>query len=166
MLTGLATFKASFTAMGLTRGQQVKHLASLIGKYVVEGHEERIRTTGALTPTRSLRHKATRELFVFATNLDGRWFTAAIVKDCLRQLLKEKRFDLPAIPGCSEETWLNDESSSLQKIFMRAKRSCAKPGPDELVSEAESMNPDEAETLPWPMLDPNEDPCVDLILCL
>ena len=146
----------------------MKKLANLIAQHIIGGHEERIQRTGSLSPTKSLRHKATRELFGFAWKLDGRWFTAAMVRDALRQLLKEKRFSLPDVPGCSESTWLNDEAQTLQKLLMRAKKSRAAPEPSDLVDSdgAESMNPDEAETLPWPDLDPSEDSPFHLNLCM
>ena len=77
-----------------------------------------------------------------------------MVREAVSSLLAAGKIQVPAVPGFSRENWLTDQSSTLQKILMRAKKG---------KTEDMGMNPDNCDTLPWPVdeedpLDPNEDP--------
>ncbi|CAE7249659.1 unnamed protein product [Symbiodinium sp. CCMP2592] len=64
-----------------SRKQKVERLAELIWEKVCQPRLCEIRETGVLTPTNSLRHRATRELLSWASQLDGRWPSHLCIPD-------------------------------------------------------------------------------------
>ena len=100
-----------------------------------------------MTPSKCLRHKATRELFTWTGELNGRWFTVNMVGTALARIVKEKKLQPPHAPGFSLETWLNDESACLQKLLVKSRKNAS--------NSRSAM--DGAETQPWPELDPAEE---------
>ncbi|CAE7171134.1 unnamed protein product [Symbiodinium microadriaticum] len=80
-----------------TRKQKVQKLADLIWKNICQHRLPEIRETGVLTPTNSLRHRATRELLSWANQLSGRWFTTGMVSEALQIIVEtQKNFAVPA----------------------------------------------------------------------
>ena len=63
------------SSRAMDRNEKVRQLANLLYSNGCDGDLERIRTTGALTPSNNLRHRATRTRLQFVRDLDGRWFT-------------------------------------------------------------------------------------------
>ena len=87
-------------AMDMSRDDKVRELAQRLYVNVCEGDLERIRTTGALTPTNNLRHRATRQKLQFTRDLDGRWFTYQMVSDAVRYILSDFQLEIPSTtPG-------------------------------------------------------------------
>ena len=128
----------------LTRDQKVERLAELLHENLVEGQMDRIRQSGALTPTNSLRHRRTRECMKFVHGLDeGRWFTHHMVRDAVVLLLKKHPLELPSIPGHSEQKWITETVSVLLNLLQRAKKT--KPGVDDAMDNAETQLLDENE---------------------
>ena len=141
----------------LTRQEKVDQLADLLHTHVIKPDLDRINNTGTILPTKSLRHKSTRQACAFASALTGRWFTVSIVKVSLNKLLDLEAFTLPSVPGLSESTWLNDQVSIVQELLVKAKKnangstdletSSTRAGFSETLAMA-SM--DDWETQPWP----------------
>ena len=154
--------------MGSKRKEKVTKLADLLYHHVVEPQRERIKATGTLPPTKSLRHKATRECLKWAAELEGRWFTLTMVRDSLKLATMKHQVEVPEVPGLSMVTWIDSEAARLQKLLRRA-RKCSPDLPDSEAEQSEheqpqrepqhGMDPDNCDTLPWP-LDPGEDLCV------
>ena len=76
-----------------------------------------------------------------------------MVREAVSSLLRQGKIQVPAVPGFSTDNWLTDQSSTLQKVLMRAKKGR---------QEDMDMNPDTCDTVPWPVdeedpLDPNQD---------
>ena len=137
--------------MAPTRAQKVSTLAGHLYLNVICPEFERIKTTGMLLPSYSCRHRRTRELLAWASELEGRWFTMNMVREAVASLMKEGKIEVPEVPGFNQNHWITDQSSVLQKLLMRAKKS---------TSKADMSNPDECDTVPWQLeaeLDPNED---------
>ena len=149
--------------MALSRATKVADLAKHIYEHVICPQEETIATTGALTPSRSLRHRATRDLLRWAASLpQGRWFTQGMVKAALDKISKEQDLRLPEVPGFSMPNWVAGEATELHKLLKRAKKLAPELPPEseeeeEKPKQPAPMDPDNAETLPWPQLDPEED---------
>ena len=97
--------------MGSTRKEKVTQLADLIYHHVVEPQKEQIKATGTLTPTKSLRHKATRACLKWAAELEGRWFTLTMVRDSLKMVTMTHQVELPEVPGLSMVAWIDSEAS-------------------------------------------------------
>ena len=133
---------------------KVLALANHIHDYIVRPQLQRIQETGSLVPSKSLRHKATRELFTFAHTLSGRWFTVKTVKASLQIILRDKYFSLPEVAGLTEEAWLNDQAAVLQALLVKAKKN----GSSGKASDSTGLNSssptpaamDDWETQPWP----------------
>ena len=141
------------------RGDKVFRITELIYKNCIQPDPDRIKQTGTLLPTPSLRHKRTRECLSFARDIEGRIFTQALVRDCLRALLANPvkySLELPCTPGFSSERWIQDESKVLHKLLKRARKSTTA----ETLAAMDKLI-DEMETQPWDInsfeLDPNED---------
>ena len=79
-----------------------------------------------------------------------------MVRAALARIVQEKRLQPPHTPGFSLETWLNDESICLQKLLVKSKKNAS--------SSRSAM--DDAETQPWPELDPSEGKRLYLHACL
>ena len=111
------------------RKEKLLKLAGLFYEHLIKPDPERVKDTGALSPTKSLRHKATREAFAFARQLgNGRFFTEAIVRDTLKIMAATPmKYDLemPSTPGFSIECWVKEEAAILHKLLKRARRSTA-----------------------------------------
>ena len=139
----------------MVRDGKVQTLARLITGNIVLPQHDRIWNTGSLLPTNTLRHRSTRSLLSWATSLEpGRWFTQKIVRDALDLVMKQGRLTLPeGVPGFSPQTWLNDESTKLHRLLLRAKKSTvdtpeARSAP--LVPNPPAMaDIDTCDTLPW-----------------
>ena len=146
-------FYPSFGAMAdtPTRDEKVRRLAELLHENLVEGQMDRIRQSGALTPTNGLRHRRTRECLKFVHGLDGgRWFTHGMVRDAVVLLMKAHPLELPSIPGYSEKTWVNQTVDVLLNLLQRSKKnSKAVSGPgastDDAMDNAETQILDENE---------------------
>ena len=136
-----------------TRKQKVERLAELIWEKVCQPRLPEIRDTGVLTPTNSLRHRATRELLSWASQLgSGRWFTTGMVKAALVKIVDSHALEVPeTTPGFSWESWYTTTSDSLSTLLSKARRSTVGSAPK---SDDEAM--DDGETQPWE-LDPLED---------
>ena len=134
------------------RREKVETLAKLLREHVINPQIDKIRTTGTVCPSNSLRHKSTRDLFAWCAKLEGRWFTAAMVTDALRQAMSAGDIQLPQTPRFSMQTWIAGEASILHKLCLRGRKSMEG---DKAVS-AMAPNPDEMETQAWD-LDPDED---------
>ncbi|CAE7568931.1 unnamed protein product [Symbiodinium natans] len=138
-----------------TRDEKGVQLTELLYRNLVIPDQARIKQTGSLLPTASLRHRQTREALAFVRDFDyeghERLFTEKFVKACLRKLLEAPySLDLPCTPGFQKEAWTNEEGKRLHSLIKKARRSTAMAA--------------DAETQPWSCLealDPDEaDPCV------
>ena len=116
----------------MDRKAKVDKLSSLLYNHLIKDHVKEIETTGALVPTKSLRHRVTRERLAWASGLEGgRWFTGSLVRDSLRHCMKThaKEVELPALPGFCQESWLETTSATLTHILQRAKKAPLLPQP-------------------------------------
>ena len=135
-------------AMADCRSSKVQKISELLYAHLCRDHLEEIRQTGSLLPTKSLRHRVTRERLAWASSLDGRWFTACVVRDALKDVMKNhSEIELPSLPGFTRDNWIDSTSTSLTTILQRAKKSSVPTAMDNL------------ETQPYEFvdLDPHED---------
>ena len=145
------------------RSDKIEKLQDLLFEHLIKPDFDRIAATGALTPTRSLRHKNTRSKLSWATALEGRWFTLNMVKDAVRSLREAGKIVLPDSAGFCNETWMNDECSNLHHLLMRARKGSAGQKSDKTCKNPSSAGTssvdamDDAETQPWEA-DPAEEP--------
>ena len=125
----------------MARAEKISMISKLVFDHCVAPHTERIRQTGSILPTSSLRHKSTRDTLSWAKDLDqGRYFTHALVRDVLTDILETHKVDLPCTPGFSQQKWVEDQSRILHKCLKKARRkSTASP----------AMDPSTLETQPW-----------------
>ena len=145
------------------RATRVETLASLLYQHCICQDRAHFEATGTVTPTGSLRHKATRQCLTFAKNLTGRWYTQKMVKDALDLMIKQNGLSVPEVPGFSMKGWLEEQSKILQPLLSRARRSTIKDevSHDEVAQvdpakPSAMADPDNAETQAW-MPDPAED---------
>ena len=132
----------------MDRNEKVRELANLLYSNVCDGDLERIRTTGALTPSNNLRHRATRTRLQFVRDLDGRWFTYRMVSSAVRFLLSDFQLEIPRnTPGFSEENWISQTSTSLLHLLQRSRRTVAERSPtsNDAMDHAETQVLDETE---------------------
>ena len=148
--------------MAGTRAGKVLQMAELFYENLIKPDPDRIQKTGRMVPTSTLRHRATREAFAFVRVVgEGRVFTQALVRDALKVLTENAQkycLHLPATPGFTVDSWIQDESLVLHKLLKRARKSTA-------------YAMDTAETQMWdieayPDLDPNEDIWQISCICL
>ena len=100
--------------------------------------QDRIRTTGDILPTQSLRYKELRRKVRWVTQLPGeRYFTVKRVRHAIESLLAKNHFNLPGIPGFSQQDWLEDQSKKVAKLLQRARKTTV------------AAMADDAETQPW-----------------
>ena len=160
-----------------TRKEKVQKLSKLIYENCVASSLQRFQETGSVTPTTSLRHKATRKALEFASDLaqdNTRWFTVPLVKDALQMMITSHpaAAQVPKTPGFSTEAWLQQQAKVLAKLLSRARRSTAKlnladcpspsqcegegdgampkaPSPDEMETQAYDPDPAEDSSQPW-----------------
>ena len=142
-------------AMASERRLKVVKLADLIYQHLVAPDPERVSRSGSLTPTVSLRHKTTRESLQFAKEIgSGRFFTQAMVRDAIQELVDQDgyKLDLPSTPGFEMQKWISSQAASLHSLLKRARKSTCTP----------AMDAANADTQPWDIygdgvLDPNQD---------
>ena len=141
----------------MERRAKIDAITKLIYQYCVEPDKERIKRTGTITPTNSLRHQSTRHALRFAKSIGTgeRFFTKALTRDCLKHLLTHYTVELPCTPGCTTEEWIKQQGEMLHKLLKRARKSTA------------AM---EEETQAWDVmagmeLDPTEDLPLPVNLC-
>ena len=144
----------------MERRAKIEKVSSLVYEYCVAPDPDRVKNTGCITPSSSLRHKATRHALRFAKDLgEGRFFTQALTRDVLRRLITRYEVHLPSTPGFDFEAWVRDQSATLHKLLKRARKSIATP---EESGDEEPAAMDEQETQAWNCmdgwgLDPGED---------
>ncbi|CAE7820362.1 unnamed protein product [Symbiodinium sp. CCMP2456] len=134
--------------MEVTRDEKVRRLTTLLYSNVClpDYGLERIRTTGALTPTNSLRHRATRKCLEFSRDLDGRWFTYQMVTDAVNNLLSDYQLEIPTnTPGFSRENWVSQTSTTLLHLLQRSRRTVAGSASNDAMDTAETQVLDEME---------------------
>ena len=167
----------------MERKAKIEKVSSLVYQYCVAPDLERVKATGSILPTTSLRHRATRHALRFAKDLgEGRFFTEALTRDVLRHLVTRHNVHLPSTPGFQFEAWVREQGSTLHKLLKRARKSVALVGTDQHESGDEEGEEcpamDEQETQAWSCmdawdehgLDPAEDSfcngCKDLVALL
>ena len=136
----------------MDRKAKVLQLSSLLYNHLIKDHVKEIESTGALVPTKSLRHRVTRQRLAWASGLDsGRWFTGSMVRAALQDCMgtHAKEVQLPALPGFCKESWLDSTSSTLTNILQRAKKSTVAP--------PAAMDCMETQPYGFDQLDPAED---------
>ena len=133
----------------MARQAKIEKISKLVFDYCMAPDLERVKTTGSITPTTSLRHRSTRHCLRFAKSLgEGRFFTEALTRDVLSHLLENFAVVLPATPGFSTDKWVREEARNLHKLLKRARKSTAM---------------DDQETQMWSCMDaPDLDPTEDL----
>ena len=140
------------------RAAKIEKIAGLLYSNVVLPDRARIQRTGSILPTTSLRHKSTRDMLGWTTELKDnfRYFTTPLVKDVLLRVVEKFAVELPQTPGFSLEGWATDQASILAPILKRSRRSTAQASvPDEAMGDA-----DNADTQAWDCsLDPTQDLC-------
>ena len=148
----------------MERKAKIDMVCSLVYEYCVAPDLDRVKKTGCITPSNSLRHRATRHALRFAKDLgEGRFFTEALTRDVLRRLITRYTVELPSTPGFELEAWIRDQSSTLHKLLKRARKSVAVVGiADSEDEQCAAM--DEQETQAWDCMDgwdvdPTEDSC-------
>ena len=139
-------------AMADCRRSKVTKLAQLVCDHLCRDHLGEIRQTGSLLPTKSLRHRVTRERLAFARSLDGRWFTTCMVRDAVKEVIQGHEEIELFLPGFSREQWIDSTATSLTAILQRAKK-----------SSMSTSAMDQLETQPYEFLD--IDPAEDLLQC-
>ena len=144
---------SSYIAMPATstchaRQEKVEALAELLYVHLCKYHLEMIKSTGSLTPTYSMRHRCTRERMSWATALNGRWFTNALVKSSLQHLLQtHDDVIIPAnTPGFSMDSWLTSTADKLAQLLQRARRSTVAVAMDNMETQAWDLDLNED----WP----------------
>ena len=142
------------------RAAKVSKLASLLFTHCIDPHKERVSRTGRVLPTKSLRHRQTREMLFWTRDLKGeRVFTEAIVKDSLLEVVKQHSLELPATPGFSVTRWAKEEAALMHPILTRSRKSTANPSKE--APSTPAMDMDTADTQPWNVMDPDLDPNED-----
>ena len=97
----------------------------------------RIKATGQLLPTTSLKFRSTRRKLKWVLALSSdRYFTYKRVLLAMRLLRISKPFALPNVPGFDEESWILNQAGVIVRVLQRA-RKCTGPMAD-------------LETQPWP----------------
>ena len=74
-----------------SRKLKVEQLSTLFWQTMFQD----IRTTGTAVPTNRLRHLASRQRLLFASQASGRMFTEGIVKDALKKVVTDHAIELP-----------------------------------------------------------------------
>ena len=139
------------------REEKKNKVTQLLLEHLVNPHRERIKKTGSLLPTKSLRHRETREALLWAKDIDmgdGRYFTQALVRDCLKDLVQYHGVEVPESPGFVLQSWIDNESSLLHKLLKRARKSTSS-SPGSVSAMAEE------DTQAWSCMDYNLDPTQD-----
>ena len=133
-------------------------LLQLLLDNLVNPHRERIKVTGSLLPTQSLRHRETREALSWAKDLnlgEGRLFTQPLVRDTLADLMEKHSVEVPETPGFVMKSWIEHESFILHKALKRARKSTV----TSVSGSAPAMAEDETQA--WSCMDENLDPTQD-----
>ena len=144
-------------AMAETRKQKVSKISALLYQHCILPDPNRFAETGSITPTQSLRHKATRECLKWTSAMGhARYFTTRIVKDAVEKMVADYELVLPSTFSGMQSSWLEHQTKILQKLLTRSKKTVA------------AM--DNCETQAWDCmegldadahgLDPEEDPVV------
>ena len=101
---------------------------------------ERIKSTGDILPSQSLRYKEVRLKVRWVTELPAeRYFTLKRVRQAIEGLLEKSHFTLPNIPGFCQEEWLEDQTKKVTKLLQRARKT--------------TVAMDDADTQAWPVED-------------
>ena len=107
----------------LARRARIEWICDKVYASCIQPDPSRLANTGAVTPTNSLRHKATKNSLAWAVDLEaGRLFTASIVRDALVRMLTKYELHLPSTVGFTSENWLDSTSKKLQKLLTRARK--------------------------------------------
>ena len=125
-----------------TRKEKISKLSKLLYDNCIAVDPQRFEATGSISPSRTLRRKATREAFMFARHLPGRWFTKSLVRDALHEFVKDYQPKLPEVPGFTLQMWVEQQASEVRDLLSRARKSTAG-------KENAMANPDELETQHW-----------------
>ena len=102
-------------------------LAEMFYSKLCKEHLGMIRQTGALVPTYSMRHRCTRERVLWASELNGRYFTYGLVRSALEHLMHvHTDVQIPTdTPGFCVDHWLSTTAERLTELLKRARRSTA-----------------------------------------
>ncbi|OLP91089.1 hypothetical protein AK812_SmicGene27264 [Symbiodinium microadriaticum] len=107
--------------------EKVVSLAEMFYSKLCKEHLGMIRQTGALVPTYSMRHRCTRERVLWASELNGRYFTYGLVRSALEHLMHvHTDVQIPTdTPGFCVDHWLSTTAERLTELLKRARRSTA-----------------------------------------
>ena len=112
-------------AMASSRDSKVSLICDKIYEHCIAPNPERIATAAAVLPSHNLRHKGTRDCLKWTGKLEGRYFTRSIVKDALELMLRKYDISLPETLENMHDSWLQKQSTLLQKLLSRSKKSVA-----------------------------------------
>lgn len=98
-------------------------IAEALHKHCILPDSERVKRTGSIPPSSTLKHKKTRAAFAWARVVKGhKFFTARAVKRALKLLVTKFEVAIPRIPGQTFQVWSQAQTELILHLCQRARK--------------------------------------------